>query len=676
MRDYSEFEPNPAAVQQLGAAVDDIFGGRSGAELFGDDVAYDADAERAALEAMYNAASHIRNDEDNLLEVEREVYAHSTRLIRKLGEAALSGAADAEVAKIVEALKSDFESSFMEMLQTDIEFRKLLEVTREREHEIIGGKVCGPMGEPMVEILERGLAYSRKAAETEPLMQTQVVCDEAQLNNAYEVDDMPVGTLRTMLAIDPKKALALNPQFWRELGYREGLAFVQAYYKVSERKLVSFAYSVDYSDLEKWRGTWTAHGGEIPADASGETLLDFAITANCKDVAEARARVAAVRHDYYQMHGLTRPVRSVDEFKAANQQAIDEVFYKLYLTLAPAKYSGDTNETVQSLARGLLKQSDNFNAQAKAQLEQLSGSSVIDGDGVRFLENAIRYGLVEHLRGRLLGGSADGSAVRGATSAGVGFVPGAASALHLVGNIADGVARGTAAGRDYGGCTKAFSVGRGESGGSGDKNKTDRELNPQDVYGGKDGTDDQATETTEAADDRAGVCVIETTGCYCCGFDSNGAPLETKLTVHAKIDARGISCMRTGCGAWMSKDGKVKIKGRIAALAESLAARAEATAPVAEKAASDARQTDARTRVAVALGLDESPAAEIKPHSMYADENVVASAELRDVRDAGEAVSEDFFDASLPLVTMPPEAETNVHAPGQLRPRSEFALAT
>lgn len=521
----------------------------------------DADHERAELQALYEAPSAQRNDEDAVLEAEREVYAHSMRLVRKIGEAAVTGATDAEIAEMIASLKGDFESSIVEMLQTDAEFRRMLEVTREREHAISNGKVMvrrGEIDEPITDMLERGLIASQKAAKADPRMRVQANRDAADLRNGHAVDAMPVRTLHMTLAMDPKKAMAADPAFWRQMGYREGLAFLQCYYKVDEYTLVSFAYSVDYSDLAKWRATWAANGGNIPVEVSADTCLDYAISLPCASLAEARARVASVRRGYYQMHGLPAPVRSVDEFKAANQRSIDDVFYNLYLRLTPAQYSGGMDGALQALARSLLNQSASLNKESKAQLARLCASGSIDDEGVRFLENAIRYGLVEHLRDGL-GCFAGGQAAVLAPL----IVPGGGLfALQLAGNIASGVARGTAAGRTYGGCTKMMDISaeKGDDDGNGSSAR-----NPQDVYGGRVGDG--------SSGESSGVCMIETTNCYCCAYNNDGTDRGSKLTVMAKIDTREtIHCLRPGCGAWMSKGGKAKFKGYIAARAEMLAA--------------------------------------------------------------------------------------------------------
>lgn len=78
----------------------------------------------------------------------------------------------------------------------------------------------------------------------------------------------------------------------------------------------------------------------------------------------------------------------------------------------------------------------------------------------------------------------------------------------------------------------------------------------------------------DAADDpesegSSELCIIVTQSCYCCSYNSDGTKSTVRKTVRAYHDAKGdLRCMRFGCEAWISADGRKKDIGRIAKKAQ------------------------------------------------------------------------------------------------------------
>jgi|GEM_PF-820398 len=102
---------------------------------------------------------------------------------------------------------------------------------------------------------------------------------------------------------------------------------------------------------------------------------------------------------------------------------------------------------------------------------------------------------------------------------------------------------------------------------------------------GDDDSDESKTNTTEDDEqDGTEACVIDTSNCYCCKYNTDGSSRQGRLTVKAYVDAnKTYHCMRDGCGAWLAKNGK-SFKGYIAKRAERLAKRTGAK-PETEEAA-------------------------------------------------------------------------------------------
>jgi hypothetical protein len=92
--------------------------------------------------------------------------------------------------------------------------------------------------------------------------------------------------------------------------------------------------------------------------------------------------------------------------------------------------------------------------------------------------------------------------------------------------------------------------------------------------GGKN--DDTKKEEKSKGKGSAELCDIITSSCYCCGYNRDGTKRKSPLRVVAVIDQfETIYCRRDGCGAYMTKGGKIKEKGRIARRGERLARQQE-----------------------------------------------------------------------------------------------------
>ena len=122
--------------------------------------------------------------------------------------------------------RDDFNTSVIEMLKTDPDFKEKLQVESIHSYQIIDGQVCNAKGEPIAEAVKKGWTTSLHKAQSDQRMAIQAGRDEADYHNALAVDDMPVGTTRHALSMEPKQELKADPQFWRRFGYREGVAYL------------------------------------------------------------------------------------------------------------------------------------------------------------------------------------------------------------------------------------------------------------------------------------------------------------------------------------------------------------------------------------------------------------------------------------------------------------------
>jgi len=497
--------------------------------------------------------------------VKGEEYSHSMNQVDTVGALKAAGKLETREGQIaVAALRECFDSSLIEMLQTDVDSREKLEINREREHIVVGDRIMSFDGQTdMLQLCENGAASAAQEAQTDERMEPVAVRCGADVRNVLRLKDMPIGTVRRGISMYPKESMDRHgKKFYNDLGFREHLGFFQWYYRIDEHTILAASYSVDSCDPAIMRKVWAKFGGKIPDDAPTDTWLDYAVEETCT-LEEARAQIVAMRQDYYKQRGVDHIKRySVDEFMAINKPAADEMF-AAYLELALAHHTHKPNELVLSLVDGLLKNPGKLRGEICAQLRDIYNKKVLERADTALIEQLIRYAAAERLREglKLIGTVARPTvAVLGVSPTDQSFIR--RMATNMTSNIIEGVKHG----RTYGGCTRDIKLSE-EAGAMSE----DDELNPMEAFSGRGGKSSSAEKDDE-------VCTYEHTGCYCSPYDDHGNMLDEPLKVIAKRRPGFVECKRDGCHAYMvlnEQGNPVKVdKGAIFAKAEQVAKKA------------------------------------------------------------------------------------------------------
>jgi hypothetical protein len=478
----------------------------------------------------------------------RQEYAHSMETICQLGAVVTAQQVEVTEVGVEQLARDDFNTSVIEMLKTDPDFKEKLQVESIHSYQIIDGQVCNTKGEPIAEAVKKGWTASLHKAQSDQRMAIQAGRDEADYHNALAVDDMPVGTTRHALSMEPKQELKADPQFWRRFGYREGVAYLQSYSKVSDSVLVTSVLTIDLSDTDAWRQIFAEEDVVVPKGESPNNWLKYALQKQ-QTPQESLAYVKRLRQRYYQLVGSTTQRYSVSEFVAKNQATVDTIFSSYYPHVAEALYKRTNNPIIQQFAADLLLAADDLKPEVRQGLIKLVNKSKFDDADGRLMDSVLRYTAVEELRKNLpafLGQAAavDRQPILFANVAPLQIPPAQLNRLLAV-NLRSGVR----AGRTYGGCAQQINLGRDKKPGSLDDNDP---LNLQDEFGGR-GDQDEAEEGEEST----GVaCEYVHDGCYCCAYGADGRRLPTRLKVRARRDKYGTAhCLRTGCNAYLDKNG-------------------------------------------------------------------------------------------------------------------------
>jgi hypothetical protein len=497
-----------------------------------------------------------------------EVYAHSLRTLRHLGELACQDTKSAEYQAMAAFTMDDFTTAVTEMLKTDPEFRDHLDVDRPYTYKIVDGEAQTINGRSVVAMLAEGLASSEQAAQKDSRLGEQAKRDAADLQNANRVNQLPVGTARLVVSMDPKEGLATDPDVWKGLGYRKGIAYLQWYCRDDQDTIVAGAYSIDKSNLGMWRELFSEFGINIPEGIPTSEWINYGLEV-AADAKQTELLAVRIRERYYDMQQSTQPRRSLRQFMTVHQPTMQKFHEMYYTALADAIYQGQNNATLQGLAHSLLQAAPaNLKPELRQQLIRVANSKSFNDAAGRAIDSVIRYAAAEELRKKL---KLNPRGLEGQSQAIIfleptlvqqhaGYYGGQDIALmHQI--MAANVRSGVQANRSYGGCAGQNQLSVTKNGDEIDA--ADAKALPQEAFGGQEGS-------TAVGETDNEPCVYSHNGCYCCAYNDDGSKRDTKLVVKAYRDRSGTAkCLRYGCNAYLDSNGNGD-KGDIARRAEQL----------------------------------------------------------------------------------------------------------
>lgn len=434
-----------------------------------------------------------------------ELYAYSLRNIRAMGAlASCSAIGSPEYIDTEAEVYSDFVTALGENLATDPQFGEHLYFDRMKEFEVVDKKVVDDTGRPIKKLVFDGWIKAKETAITDPRMDVEADRAEGDLITAGIVDGLTEGEMYAVISYEPKKELEQDPDFWsNKMNYRKGMAVAQVYYRLKNGNILAGAYAIKKSDLEAGRQMLADEGVIVPENESANRMIRYGIRKSL-DEETARGFGHILRKKHAELIKKPAPSLSVTEFINSNDGMVRSYFKAYMKPLSQACDSGLNNQTMRSLA--LLMHSSlshKLDESGRRQLLKVSNARNFDDNDARFMENCIRYGLVEILRARLPFvrntennvGEPDRREVQVAISA--SYIPIEAMNTQLVGAIVTGVENK----RSYGGCSGAsLSV---------ENNDLNSLPGQQDIFGGKLGDEKKDMDKKENWVWKKGICIVE-----------------------------------------------------------------------------------------------------------------------------------------------------------------------
>lgn len=338
------------------------------------------------------------NPEDSV-NLESEEYARSTRALRLLGAAALSGV---NVEAATNQLQQEYESSIAEMIKSDEEFGNRLEITRPDAFSVVDGTVLAYDEETsIIKLVEDGARKSQDASMIDTRMETQHNRDMADLRNALLVNEMVSDNskpnTRIVVSLEPIEAMDRDgAQYWENLNYTKGLAFIQVYHRQEDGNLATWTLSVDKSDKNTWRKVMANHNVIIPEEEVTDNWLDYALEIDVDD-SDLEKVSRGLREEYYSNIPDSLHRDSINKHLEDNQEFVDQIFEQLYAPLAESLVDGNNTEVFQDFAREA-QNIVTLKPSIRQRLFKISNSQKLELEDVKILEELVRYSVAEELR--------------------------------------------------------------------------------------------------------------------------------------------------------------------------------------------------------------------------------------------------------------------------------------
>lgn len=457
-----------------------------------------------------------------------ERYAQSLRVIHTLGRMIVEEEVLPDIhAGIGREAWRDFISATEENLVTDEEFSERLMFEPFRSHQIIDGHVVDSEGARMLDLVTAGYQSSCEAARSNPDMVVQAERDAGDIQVAEIVDSLDVGEMYAVVSMEPKQQLEEHPEFWRDtLHYREGMAVTQVYYRTSETEMLAGAYSIKHSDKTALRQIFDDYGTHIPDDESENRWIRYGVR-KAVDLEVAEQFGAVIRQKHAALVQATSPDISVTELMAANTEITQAYFHNYIVPLAQANYRNSSRPEMVSLAQSLLQSEIQYDADDRRKLIWVANGAPMYDDVSRFMEEQIRYGLVEELRKQVVRiamphGESHSMPQSCSTKYGnEAFAQESQQMMDMELRIAANIAAGMHAGRTYGGCAGA---GKKQTG------PESADMGLQDVFGGN------AETRHDDAEDKFGSLTFK-----CQKGHENTRP-RNKLIPKCKVCGIDVSC--------------------------------------------------------------------------------------------------------------------------------------
>jgi len=410
-------------------------------------------------------------------------YALSLERLRSVGRLVAHETLDIQTVPDVLQLRAEFDTSLSEMLKTDEEFGKVLQISRFEQFRVIDGELKTHDGRTSItSSLQRGYELSSWLAEQDPRMQTQADRDWQDLENAHEVEAMALGkrdyNTRIVASLMPEEAIERDgADYWRGMGYfpETKTAFLQLYHVTDKGEVLTGALSVDATDKVSMRRLWATLGVEIPEDETTDNWLQYALTANLT-AAQAKQLVLDIRQQHYQNvnHIPTHPT-SVEEVLDASADIVEQAFSELQLSLAEATATRQKTATIAQLLAGFMPRAHKLNSDICSALLRAHNRNAFDDHDARLAYKLIMYATAEQLRKSLpLNRSTATQRPSVTATRQPEFVPPQVFMQQIIHSAYEGISQN----RSYGACGVAIKLGS-------DAERLAAELDPQNVFGGK-----------------------------------------------------------------------------------------------------------------------------------------------------------------------------------------------
>ncbi|HSX00453.1 MAG TPA: hypothetical protein VLH38_05445 [Patescibacteria group bacterium] len=428
-------------------------------------------------------------------DVESQPYKGSLVLYHELGRHMLSGTIESPEAQTAKgSLKREWLKTIAEVIKLDPELRPFVEITDVDHYPIMGGFVMTPDGKRrMTHLVEDGAEKSRREAAIDPRWHTLARRDEADTHEALEVDDIAAGRTahngRGSVSREPAEAMALDPKFYEQKGFREGFSFYRQYALI-DGEMMTITLSLDNISKEVYMTALSEIGVTIMPEADEDMWVAQGAELMLIDAEHALQFAGSFRSRCYELQGDTSKRLSVNDFMDAHADRLDVAFETLCVPMGAAIVSGIKDPAIHAFVEALLSNSEHFTDETVERLQAIYTAPDFDEDKGRFMAGIAGYAVAEDIRDEAKRMVQEGGATYQAVQSPYINLAAAQVVQRLAGRVHVGVREG----RSHGGpCPGVVDISKNADGTDSD----DPMLNPQAAYGDRDKSKENCKEVRD-----------------------------------------------------------------------------------------------------------------------------------------------------------------------------------
>lgn len=298
----------------------------------------------------------------------------------------------------VRQLSNEFASAFGEVMKTAPGVGEYVTVERTDEFLVQDNLVRTLTGEPMQDLVARGIEAARRSSKSSPAMGMQVERDQGyyrvlteQVQPMWE-QETDYNTVFALSANTDQGVHTYGEKFWKDLGYntKHRCAMLHKYHRLDDGTLVTRDLSIDEGDVTRLAVKLRTFGRDVPEDISETELINYTINVSMTNEEADEFMddfVAEFEADTGLPPKLTTTKKLMEEQSALRERA----FQTMYLPIAESLAWRQKTPLLSSFIAGVLPAAARMDEESAHALHEVHSKDEFNEDDARFMHGVVLF---------------------------------------------------------------------------------------------------------------------------------------------------------------------------------------------------------------------------------------------------------------------------------------------